>query len=102
MTTKTAHAYIVKNNAICGGSPIVKGTRIPVKAIVGYYKMGLSVDDLLDGFPNLTAAQIHDALSYYHDHQGEIERDLRRDRLDHVLKSQRLTLAPTGELRPKG
>ena len=37
---------------ICGGSPIIKSTRIPVWAIVGYYKkLNYSVEEILEQMP---------------------------------------------------
>lgn len=29
--------------------------------------------EILKGFPTITAAQLHDAISYYHDYKEEIE-----------------------------
>ena len=48
----------------------------PVRTIVGYYKLGYSIEEILDGLPHLTPAQVYDALSYYHDHQAETESDI--------------------------
>ena len=73
---ETDHPYIIRVPDVCGGRPIVRDTRILVQTIVGYYKLGLSVDEILVGLPHLTAAQVFDALSYYHDHQAEIEADI--------------------------
>jgi hypothetical protein len=39
-------------------------------------KLGYSIEEILDGLPHLTPAQVYDALSYYHDHQAEIESDI--------------------------
>ena len=69
----TEHPYIVRKGA---GRPTVRGTRILVQTIVGYYKLGYSVEEILSGLPHLTPAQVYDALSYYHDHQAEIEADI--------------------------
>jgi uncharacterized protein (DUF433 family) len=55
-----------------------------VKSVVGYYKLGLSVEEILEGLPHLTPAQVHEALSYYHDHQEEIERDIISNRARHA------------------
>jgi hypothetical protein len=40
---------------------------------VGYYKMGEGVDEILMALPHLTPAQVLDTLSYYHDHQDEMD-----------------------------
>jgi len=35
--------------------------------------MGNSIEEVLWDFPQLNSAQIHDALSYYHDHKQEMD-----------------------------
>ncbi len=72
----TSHPYITRAPDVRGGRPFIRDTRIPVQTIVGYYKLGMTVDEILTGLPHLTAAQVFDALSYYHDHQAEIEADI--------------------------
>jgi uncharacterized protein (DUF433 family) len=52
----TEYVYITRIAEVCGGRPIIEGTRKPVKATVGYYKMGLSVEDILEGLPHLSPA----------------------------------------------
>ena len=48
---------------IAGGAPIIKGTRIAVRAIVGYYQLGMSTDEILQSLPHLTQSQVHAALA---------------------------------------
>ncbi len=72
MTTLTRHRYIVQSDQILGGEPIVEGTRTPVRAIVELWRMGLTPEDIPNRLPHLTLAQVFDALSYYSDHQQEI------------------------------
>jgi uncharacterized protein (DUF433 family) len=47
--------------------------------VAGYYQLGMSVDEILQSLPHLTAAQVHAALAYYFDHQKEIDRDIARN-----------------------
>jgi hypothetical protein len=47
----------------------------------------MSVDEVLQSLPHLSAAQVHAALAYYFDHQKEIDRDLtRRNDVDYWKK----------------
>ena len=46
------------------GKPVIKGTRIPVDLIVRKLGEGATIEDLLDGYPNLTREAIHAALLY--------------------------------------
>src|SRR5574337_392605 len=71
-----AYPYIMTNRRIAGGSPIIKGTRIAVRTIAGYYQMGMSVDEILNTLQHLSPSQVHSALAYYFDHQQEIDEEL--------------------------
>jgi len=76
--TCTPYPHIVKVDGVCGGEAIVEGTRIAVWHLVGYYyKVGMSVEEILAEWDYLTPAQVFSALAYYHDNKDEIER-LRR------------------------
>ena len=97
----TEYHYITRVSEINGGRPIIKGTRTPVKAIVGYYKLGLSVEEILEGLPHLTAAQVYEALSYYHDHISEIEQDIQASRVEHLVERYGLKALPDGRLVPE-
>ncbi|HHH41401.1 MAG TPA: DUF433 domain-containing protein [Chloroflexi bacterium] len=74
---RTSHPHIVKIEGVCGGEAVIEGTRIAVWHIVGYYyKVGMSVEEILADWDALTPAQVFDALAYYHDHREEIEQAL--------------------------
>ena len=73
MVQATEHLYIVRDDRILGGEPIIKGTRTPVRAIIETWRMGIAPEEILTGMPHLTLAQVFDALSYYGDHQDEID-----------------------------
>ena len=82
---KVAHPHITINPQVCGGSPIIEGTRFPVRSIVSYIlHHGLSPEELVSRLPHLNLAQIHDALAYYYDNRDEIQQDLDANREQHV------------------
>jgi uncharacterized protein (DUF433 family) len=81
MTTLTEHCYIVKDNQILGGEPILKGTRTPVRAIVEIWRLNVMPEEIPKRLPYLTLAQVFDALSYYSDHQDEINMYIERNRV---------------------
>ena len=76
---KTVYPHITADARIANGTPIIKGTRIAVRTIAGYYQLGLSVDEILQSLPHLTQSQVHAALTFYFDHQKEVDRDLKRN-----------------------
>lgn len=85
MTTATANRYIVTDKSILGGEPIITGTRTPVRAIVELWRMGTGPEEITARLPHLTLAQIFDALSYYSDHQEEINAYIERNRVPDEL-----------------
>ena len=82
---KAKHPYIESRKGYCGGSPIIAGTKFPVRSVVNYVlRQGMSPEELIKEFGHLTLAQVHDALSYYYDHQVEIDRDIEEDTEEHM------------------
>lgn len=55
---------IVRDPKIMFGTPVIAGTRIPVRTIVGYSKSGQSIEQIRDEFPFLTSEQIRAALHF--------------------------------------
>jgi uncharacterized protein (DUF433 family) len=75
--TKTNHPHIVRSSEICNGSPIVKGTRTRViDIIIEYAMLGRSPNEIIDAHPYLDLASVHDVLSYYYEHQQEIDAEI--------------------------
>jgi uncharacterized protein (DUF433 family) len=52
------------NPRVCGGQPVIKGTRISVAAILEQLAGDDSWDSLLRGYPELTRDDIQAALQY--------------------------------------
>jgi uncharacterized protein (DUF433 family) len=64
---------------------VIAGTKFPVRSVVNYVlRQGITPEELVAEFQYLTLAQIHDALSYYYDHQKEVDRDLAENTEDAV------------------
>ena len=55
---------IVANPAIRFGKPCVKGTRISVGDVLGYLAGGMSEDQILSDFPQLTREDIRACLAF--------------------------------------
>ncbi|MBI3302322.1 MAG: DUF433 domain-containing protein [Deltaproteobacteria bacterium] len=85
MITGTEHCYIIRDDRILSGEPIIKGTRTPVRAIVETWRMGIPPEEIPRRLPYLTLAQVFDALSYYSDHQGEVNAYIERNRIPEEL-----------------
>jgi uncharacterized protein (DUF433 family) len=81
MLNATEHYYIVTDDRILSGEPIIKGTRTPVRAVVELYRQGIPPEVIPQRLPHLTLAQVFDALSYYSDHQEDINRHIEQNRI---------------------
>lgn len=55
---------IEMNPRVCGGQPVIRNTRIPVKVIVDQVAEGESWEAILGGYPELTRADIAAAVSW--------------------------------------
>ncbi len=73
----TKHPYVEIRPGVCGGQPVITGTRFPVRSVaIQVLRQGLTPEELVREFPHLTLAQVYDALSYYYDHRKEIDADI--------------------------
>jgi len=71
------HPYIVSRADFCGGSPVIKGTKFPVRSVVNdVLQQGISPEELVKEFSHLTLAQIYDALSFYYDNKELVDKDI--------------------------
>jgi len=71
---QTDHPHIVKVQGVGSNEPIILQTCIMVRSIVEQYQLGSSIEELLWDYPRLSAAQIYDALAYYHDHKKDMDK----------------------------
>jgi uncharacterized protein (DUF433 family) len=97
------HAYIEVVEKSTGPQAVLKGTRIPVSIIMGYLRAGETPASLVENIvPHLTLAQVYDALSYYYDHQDEIEQELGENTEEYGRAYLRQHLGEEGYLRVTG
>ena len=64
--------------AIRGGRPKIAGTGVTVAVIAGWYKAGMTPEEIALEYPHINLAQVHAALAYYHANRAEIEADIDR------------------------
>lgn len=70
-------AHIESTPGTSGGKPRIAGSRIRVQDVVVWHeRMGLSADEIVSRYPQLSLADVYAALTYYHDHRDEIEADM--------------------------
>jgi uncharacterized protein (DUF433 family) len=82
---------IERDPARCGGKPVVGGTRIRVSLIHSHYRNGMTVEEIVQEYPFLRPADVHDSLAYAYDHLDEMEAERLDD--DEELWKERLKQA---------
>ena len=45
---------ITKNPDILGGTPVFRGTRVPIQTLFDYLEGGETLEDFLEGFPTVS------------------------------------------------
>ena len=51
-------SVVVSDPGIMGGTPVFRGTRVPVQTLMEYLEAGESINDFLDGFPTVSREQV--------------------------------------------
>ena len=72
-TTIIDYPRISRSSIANGGEPTINGSKIPVRIIVGYYQMGMTEAEILQGFPQLQPADIFSALAFYFENKSEMD-----------------------------
>lgn len=75
------YPHISTQPQVMSGRPCIAGTRVRVMDVVAARKAGVSDEELTHFFSSrtLNLGEIHAALTYYYDHQGEIDAALAED-----------------------
>jgi uncharacterized protein (DUF433 family) len=85
-------SLIVRSDDIRGGRPRVAGTGVTVRRIVGWYKQGLTPEEITTEMPHLSLAQVYAALTYYHVNRDDIEADIAAEDAEATHLEMRHTL----------
>jgi uncharacterized protein (DUF433 family) len=90
----TAKQYIeIRKNRAGQDRAYIVGTRIRVQDIyVDSEIRGMTPDEIIDGLPHLSLAQVHAALAYYFDNREAILTEIRRD--EEFVRSMRAVTGP--------
>ena len=62
------HPRISLTPGVMGGKPCIKGARVTVETLVDHLAAGETIDQLLDGYPGITEADVRAALAFAADH----------------------------------
>lgn len=56
--------YITRDPKICGGDPVVAGTRITVRTVLASLAEGMDAEDLLADFPTLSRDAVRAVIAF--------------------------------------
>lgn len=56
--------HIIRDPNICGGAPVVRGTRVTLRTILASLAEGAKVDEILADFPTLTEEQVRAVIAF--------------------------------------
>jgi uncharacterized protein (DUF433 family) len=85
------------------GRACIAGTRARVTQIVRDVRTGLTPDQIHEEYPHLSLAQIHAALSFYFDHQADVDAKIEEE--DRFVEQMRAAAGPSpvaARLRAEG
>jgi uncharacterized protein (DUF433 family) len=69
-------SLIDRDPEVRAGRPKIAGTDVTVVRVAGWYRMGLTPEEIAAQWGHLSLAQVHAALAYYHANPEEIEVDM--------------------------
>lgn len=69
-------ARIICDPRIQAGAPVVRGTRVTVRAIAAQHRAGIEVAQIRESYPHLLDEDVHAALAYYAAHRAEVDAEL--------------------------
>jgi uncharacterized protein (DUF433 family) len=52
------HPVVSRDPDVMGGTPVFRGTRVPVQTLIEYLEAGETIDEFLGGFPSVTREQV--------------------------------------------
>jgi uncharacterized protein (DUF433 family) len=79
-SVRVQHPHVECRDDLLGGSPVVKGTRVPVRRLWAWHRKGVSVETLVKRYPALGWAKVLGALAFAYDNEELVEADLDRER----------------------
>lgn len=74
------HPHVEVRDDLLAGSPVLRGTRVPVRRLWAWHRKGVSVETLVKRYPSLGWAKVLGGLAFAYDNQDLVEADLERER----------------------
>ncbi len=62
--TQDFSEFIVQDPKICGGQPVIRGTRVTMRTVLASVAEGATVREILEDFPSLTEASVRAVIAF--------------------------------------
>ena len=57
-------AHITRDPKVCGGEPVIKGTRVTLRTVLASLAEGSTFDEILADFPTLTTEDVRAVVAF--------------------------------------
>lgn len=84
-TLQTLEGPVIRNAELRNGRPIMAGTGVTVRTVVGYYKLGMTPEEISDEM-GVALSGVYGALAYYHLNREVIEADIQVNSEEAAMK----------------
>lgn len=74
--------FIIQDQAVRGGRPIIDGTGTTVNRIATWYNLGLRPEEIAGRIGHLSLAQVYAALAHYHANRDEIDAEIAAEEVE--------------------
>jgi len=58
------NSFIIRDKKVCGGEPVIKGTRVTVRTILASLAEGGQIEEILKDFPTLSEEHIRAVIAF--------------------------------------
>lgn len=62
--TMNFRPYITRDRAVCGGEPVVTGTRVTVRTVLASLAEGMSMEEIMADFPTLSRDAVRAIIAF--------------------------------------
>jgi uncharacterized protein (DUF433 family) len=56
--------FIARDPEICGGVPVVRGTRVPIRTLLASLAEGGTIEEILDDFPSVSEEALRALIAF--------------------------------------
>jgi uncharacterized protein (DUF433 family) len=79
---------LVRTPDVCGGRLRIDGTGLSVNQIVTLHNQGLSVEQIVEQYPQRALREIYAVLAWYYEHKAEFDKELAAEDREYDILAQ--------------